>query len=111
MNHYKKYWPLKILFFLIAAAAFISLLGWVVMSLWNRLLPEIIGVRMINFWQALGLLLLIRILFGKWGGFGRHHSGPKRAMWRKKWHSMTAEEKSAFKARWKEKCRSHKPEE
>ena len=100
----KKYWPFKVLFFFVAGAAFVSLVGLVVMTLWNKLLPEIIGVRAINFWQAIGLLVLSRILFGGWGKFGRHHSSPQKAMWRKKWHSMSAEDKETFKARWKEKC-------
>lgn len=104
----KKYWPFKILFFLVAAAVFISLLGWVVMTLWNRLLPEILGVRLINFWQALGLLVLSRILFGGWGKPGRRYPGNRQAFWRNKWHSMSGEEKALFKAKWKERCRHEK---
>ena len=44
----------------------------VVMHLWNWLLPPLFGWRMLTFWQALGLLLLCRILFGGLGG----HGGP-----------------------------------
>ena len=43
--------------------------GEIVLHLWNWLLPPLFGFRQINFWQALGLLLLCRILFG---GLGRH---------------------------------------
>ena len=100
----KKYWPFKVFFFLLAAAAFISLAGFIVMKLWNALLPEIIGVREVSIWQAIGLLVLSRILFGGWGKFGRHHSGPQSAMWRRKWHAMSDEEKEVFKTKWKEKC-------
>ncbi|MGZ7039533.1 MAG: hypothetical protein ACXVJO_15265, partial [Thermoanaerobaculia bacterium] len=41
--------------------------GEVVMGLWNWLLPSLFGWRQVTFWQALGLLVLCRILFG---GFG-----------------------------------------
>jgi hypothetical protein len=34
------------------------------MSLWNCLLPEILGVKSITFWQAMGILILSKILFG-----------------------------------------------
>ena len=36
----------------------------VVMSLWNWLVPSVIGWKTIDFWQALGLLVLSRVLFG-----------------------------------------------
>jgi hypothetical protein len=52
----------------IGLALFIFLGGEVVMRLWNWLLPDLFGVRGINFWQALGLLALSRILFGGFGG-------------------------------------------
>jgi hypothetical protein len=45
--------------------------GWVVMQLWNWLVPPIIGWESITFWQALGLLVLCRILFGG-HSFGSH---------------------------------------
>lgn len=48
----------------------------VVMLLWNWLIPSIIGWQAINFWQALGLIVLCKLLFGgkgHWGGFGHGH--------------------------------------
>ncbi len=67
----KKWWivPLAI----IGIPLFIFVGGEVVMHLWNWLLPPLFGWRMLGFWQALGLLLLCRILFG-----GLHHGGPGR---------------------------------
>ena len=38
-----------------------------VMLLWNLVIPGIFGLSCINFWQAAGLLILSRLLFG---GFG-----------------------------------------
>jgi hypothetical protein len=51
-------------------AVFTFLFGEVVRLLWNWLLPPLFGLPAITFWQALGLLLLARILFGGFGGRG-----------------------------------------
>jgi uncharacterized membrane protein YGL010W len=70
-------------------------LGWVVMLLWNWLLPNLIaGVHEISYVQALGVLVLSKILFG---GF-RGHGG-----WHKRKHhrhlkNMTPEEREKFKS-------------
>jgi len=48
----------------------------VVMHLWNWLLPALFGWRQVTFWQALGLVLLCRILFGGFAAIGR--IAPKR---------------------------------
>lgn len=45
-------------------AALIALLGWAVMGLWNRLMPGLFGLHVLGFWQAVGLLILCRILLG-----------------------------------------------
>ncbi len=41
----------------------IFLFGWVVMLLWNWLMPEIFGLKEITYWQGWGLLILSSILF------------------------------------------------
>jgi Ca2+/H+ antiporter, TMEM165/GDT1 family len=86
---------------LIAAVAF--LLGGVVMWLWNAILPAVTGVSPLTYWQAMGLLVLSRILFGgfRFGGRPRHH---KPAPWRDKWANMNAEEREHFKNEWKKRC-------
>lgn len=43
-----------------AVAAF----GYLLMALWNWLMPVVFGFHTIGFWQALGLFLLFSILFG-----------------------------------------------
>lgn len=43
---------------------FIAIGPWIVMNLWNWLIPGIIGWREINFWEAFGILIVCRILFG-----------------------------------------------
>ena len=80
--------------FLAIAAGFSA----VVMLLWNWLMPTIFGLTAICFWQALGLLILCRILFGGIGwkhrfwGMNHHHRNPIR----EKWLKMTPEEQTEF---------------
>ena len=79
---------------IVAIAAFSAAL----MLLWNWLLPSIFGITVINFWQALGILALSKILFG---GFGRHRFGHRHGRGhhnriREKWMNMSDEERKEF---------------
>lgn len=77
--------------------AALALFSWFVMWLWNWLVPGIFGWHRITFWQAVGLLVLSKILFGGFRG-GRHgHGGkwPKRM--RERWERMTPEEREKFR--------------
>jgi hypothetical protein len=69
-------------------------MGEVVMLLWNVLLPPLFGWPQITLWQALGLLVLCRILFGGFGSGGGRH--PK---------DMTPEERERFRRRMRERFR------
>lgn len=85
--------PLAILGMLL----FMLIGGEVVMLLWNWLAPTLFGLRQINFWQALGLLALCRILFGGLGlGGGSHRTRPRRRM-TEHWEQMTPEERERFR--------------
>jgi hypothetical protein len=73
--------------------------GVVTEHLWNWLMPGIFGLRVITFWQALGLVVLGKILFG---GFHKHgHYGGGRK-WRQnmevRWAGMSDEEREKFRA-------------
>jgi hypothetical protein len=83
----------------LAIALFVWIGGEVVMHLWNWLLPALFGWRIITFWQALGLLVLCRILFGGWGGHDSHHSNSGRRM-AGHWMQMTPEEREKLHSRW-----------
>ena len=78
-------------------AVFVFIGGQVVMQLWNWLLPALFEWRQINFWQAVGLLALCRILFGGFGmgGGGMHRSHFRRRM-AERWDRMTPEEREKF---------------
>lgn len=72
----------------------VAALGWVVMLLWNWLIPTLFyGGKEIDYVQAMGVLLLSKILFG---GF-RGHGCPGR--WHKhRWEQMTPEEREKFQS-------------
>jgi hypothetical protein len=78
------------------ATAAVALVTFVVMSLWNALMPGIFALRPIRFWQALGLLILSKLLFG---GFrpGRGPSPRWRIRMLERWEQMTPEERAKFK--------------
>jgi hypothetical protein len=68
---------------------------WGVSALWNWLMPSIFGLRMITYWQALGLMVLSWILFRGFRGpsMGR---GPWRYGLRERWGRMTPAEREEF---------------
>jgi hypothetical protein len=78
---------------LIVIAA-IAIFGLVVKGLWNGLMPPIFGWHPITFLQAIGILLLSKILFGGFRGRGgmhwRHRMGER-------WDKMSPEEREKFR--------------
>lgn len=84
----------------------VALFGFVVMSLWNWLVPAVLGGQTITFWQALGMLVLSRILFG---GFSRHGG---RRKWRvvDNWNQLTPEEQEKFRAGMRRKGGEESPQ-
>lgn len=94
----------RFLFIPFGIAAFLSFISFVVMSLWNCLLPGILHVGVITFWQAMGIFILCKILFGfgKGGGPGRWGGGGHwmRHRMEEKFKNMTPEEREKFKEKW-----------
>lgn len=103
----KRFWFRKGLMFMVLFIAAILLFSAAVMGLWNAILPAVLGVNAITFWQALGILILSKILFGGFGRRGGWNRGGHR-QWKtgmqNKWANMTAEEREKFKAEWKNRC-------
>lgn len=96
-------WKAIKIVFLIAVA--IHIMGFVVMLLWNWLVPELFGIRAVEMHEAIGILVLSKLLFGGFkcgfrggchGACDVHHKG-----WKAKMHSrmenMSEEERMAFK--------------
>jgi hypothetical protein len=81
----------------------IAAVGAAVMLLWNALLPSLFGWSAITFWQAVGLLVLSRILIGGLrGGWG--HGGYWRARMAARWERMSEEERAQFRAGLRHRC-------
>ena len=93
----------KIALFILIGAAAVVVFGGIVMLLWNNVLAQVVNVQPVTFWQALGILLLAKILFGGWkgGGSGRQHWKHKM---QDKWAAMSPEERERFKEQWKKRC-------
>lgn len=87
-------------------------------------MPDVLGVKAINYWQSLGILVLSKILFGGFNGkkkFGRrHHFDGQDAMkesWKQKFETQfcgSEEEREKFKEMWKQRfeskfCRPENP--
>lgn len=93
----KRNWPLKVVTILPLVILFVALFGFAVMKLWNWLMPALFGWHEITFWQAMGILVLSKILFGGFRG-----AVPWRERWRarmmERWAQMTPEEREKFRA-------------
>jgi hypothetical protein len=106
-----RYWIARGLKFAFFAALAVTAVSFVVMALWNWLVPAITGWRTIDFWQALGLLVLSRLLFGLRMGFGWGHRGRWRARMAERWQSMTPEEREKFREGMRARCGHRGPPE
>ncbi len=99
---------IKVVVFVLLA---IVVFGFVTMSLWNWLVPELFNGPVIDFWQTLGLLLLSKILFSGFGGKSHgHNPNSYGAQWKKRFvdkvSSLSPEDREAFKQKMKDKwCR------
>ena len=100
--------------FLLLLPCLLALVGWVVQQLWNQVVVEVTDARPVSLWQALGLLLLCRILVGRWGHGRRGPWAGGRGPWAEgrgpggtlqdKWRSMSPEQRDRFRSRWQGRC-------
>jgi hypothetical protein len=103
----RKFKFVMVIKFLAMFILFATAFGFITMHLWNWLVPVLFHGPFITFCQAIGLLILSKILFGGFKG-GRHHGGGchnrhHHGYWRKRMEermaSMSEEEKEAFRNR------------
>ncbi len=92
-RHFSKRFFFQKLFFVLVIIAVISL---VVLLLWNWLMPAIFNLPEINYLQAIGILILSKILFL---GIGKHNHKDHwkdREYWKKKFeeNQCTVSEKA-----------------
>jgi len=101
----KGFWIKRAIFIPIAIAAGIFIFGSVVMLLWNALLPAVFGFKVITFWQALGLLVLSKILFGGFmGGHGHHRWHDRMHLQGGRFMHLNPEEREKMRAEWRGRC-------
>ena len=81
---------------LIALAVFTA----VTMLLWNNLMTSLFSLPVISFWQAMGLLILARLLFGGHRMHNRWHDNSWRRKWFKEISKLSPEERKAYFKRW-----------
>ncbi len=77
-----------VVFGIITAALFALVFGYFVMLLWNWLMPLLFGLTVITYWQAFGIVILAKLIFGAVGWGGRPHGhgrwknwGPSHGEW------------------------------
>jgi hypothetical protein len=89
----------------VLAAGFVAVLGGVTMLLWNWLVPVLFRGPEIGYLQALGLLVLARILVG---GLGRHRHSMRHHRWRARMREhlekLTPEEREKMRSEWRQYC-------
>jgi hypothetical protein len=89
----------------VMVAAFVAVVGLVTMLLWNSLVPALFHGPEITYLQALGLLVLSRILVG---GFGKHRGAMRHHRWKSRVHEhldkLTPEEREKMRSEWREYC-------
>jgi hypothetical protein len=104
----RRHWIGRGLKCVLFAALLVSLFSFVVMSLWNWLMPTLFGWRLITFWQAMGILILSKILFGGFRGRPGRLSDWRRRML-ERWEQMTPEEREKFRAGIRGRCGASRP--
>ena len=81
-----------------------ALLALAVHGLWNGVLTDVTGVKAITYWQALGLLVLARILVGGFPRPGGHFGARGRHMMMQHWESLTPEQREKLRAGMGPRC-------
>jgi hypothetical protein len=76
---------LKIAGFSILGVGFVAFAIWLVMSLWNWLIPELFNGPVIGYWQTAGLFILSKILLTGISP-GRKSRNSHSMEWKRKYH-------------------------
>src|SRR5213592_2192894 len=99
-----RYRPVKFVLIAVAALAAVVVFGFIVMQLWNHVLAPSTGWHALTYWQAVGLLILAKILFGGFRGGAGWRGGYWRHRMRERWEQMTPEEREKFQEGMRARC-------
>lgn len=92
----RRNWIARVIKMILLVAIGFGAFSVLVMALWNWLMPPIFGWHQISYLQALGLLVLSKMLFGGFhGGWGHRGHWPRRM--RERWEQMTPEQREKFR--------------
>src|SRR6478609_10879411 len=96
------WWVKKFVMVIVAVAVFGTAFVLATQYLWNWIVPALFAGPVITFWQALGLLVLSKILFSGFGSKGNwsKHRG-RGPYWKEKWNAMSPGEQERFKTKMK----------
>jgi membrane protease YdiL (CAAX protease family) len=89
-SHFKFKWIVR---GIILGIVFIALFSFILMLIWNSVMPQIFALKQLTYLQAAGLLILSKILFF---GAGRRSS------------SSLHDKREFFRNKFEEKCRKEK---
>ena len=105
-------WYYKAPLFLLLGGAFLILVGYVVMLLWNALIPALFHGPVLTFWQAVGILVLVKILFYNhhyrhWYDYKWHPTAHRnlKKYFEAKLAAMSPEDREKFRSEWRQRCR------
>jgi hypothetical protein len=78
--------------------AFVALFTTIVMLLWNHVLADVLPVHTVTFWQAAGILVLAKILFGGLPcSRGRGWGSWRRRCMEGRWERLPPEERERLR--------------
>ncbi len=87
---------------LIFAVLFALVFGFLVMWLWNFLMPELFGIKQITYWQAFGMVILAKLLFGSFGTHGHDRKYPRPfGRWHDRFHGSEDKPWTRRSRQWK----------
>ncbi|MBV8255693.1 MAG: hypothetical protein JO154_24075 [Chitinophaga sp.] len=107
MGRFSKKSAGKIFLMICCGIAFVAVVIFLTMILWNWLIPEIFHGPTITYWQAFGLLLLGKLLFG-WHnngkGFKRSGGGDWKERIKNKMAHLSPEEQEHLREKFRNRC-------
>ena len=59
---------------------------WLIMLLWNALIPELFHGPVLSYWQTAGIFILSKILLSGFGSGGGKKSDHGKSKWKSKYH-------------------------
>ena len=87
--------------------AILLVVPYIIMLLWNNMLTDIISVHAITYMQAIGLFVLCRLLFGRYG-FNNGNKPPfSKPFMKERMMHLSEEEKCKMKEEWEKRFQSN----